>query len=128
MSTRHEGQSLLNAMLGKSGKVLPNTSPAGKDAIQQHTEAMKNDYAQLMQDMAVVKLDLESCVQDWCDYEGRVERFNKMLEEMGKMLDGAADDVKSTLAEKKMQCDKYKVQDSGLLILIACGIMLIAIW
>ncbi len=108
MSTRHKGQSLLNAVLSKAGKVLPNTSPAGSEAIQSETEEKKANYAQLLQDMSSGKHNLESCLQDWCNYEASVDKFERWMKEGEKMVDGAVD-PKATLPEKKMQLERCKV-------------------
>ena len=108
MSTRHKGQSLLNAALSKAGKVLPNTSPAGQETIHYQTEERKNSYTQLLQDMATGKQNLESCVHDWCNYETSVEKFGQWLKEAEKVVDGAMD-KKATLEEKRMQLERCKV-------------------
>ncbi|XP_033126145.1 nesprin-1-like [Anneissia japonica] len=108
LSTRHKGQSLLNAVTAKGERILPHSSDAGKIKIQTELDTCKQQYNDAIDECSKLKKELEHATQLWNTYLSCKEKLESWMVDVDKQVE-CLKELKSTIAEKKVKQDRTKV-------------------
>ncbi|XP_076442566.1 muscle-specific protein 300 kDa-like isoform X3 [Babylonia areolata] len=106
LATKMEGEPKVKNVITLAQKVLPFTAPQGRDVIIRDTEALRADWEAFIMALAKTKSDLESCMDQWRDFESWQEKCGGWMKEVEARLRDV--DLKSSLADKQAQLDKLK--------------------
>ncbi|KAK7104412.1 hypothetical protein V1264_019133 [Littorina saxatilis] len=106
LATKMEGEPKVKNVISLAQKVLPHTAPQGRDVVMRDTEALRADWEAFIMALAKTKSDLESCMDQWREFESWQEKCGGWLKEVeGRLRDI---DLKSALDDKQSQLDKLK--------------------
>ncbi|XP_025103982.1 nesprin-1-like isoform X4 [Pomacea canaliculata] len=106
LATKMEGEPKVKNVITLAQKILPNTAPQGREVIMRDADALRVDWEAFIMALAKTKSDLESCMDQWREFETWQERCGGWLKEVETRLREV--DLKSSLSEKQTQFDRLK--------------------
>ncbi|XP_066158002.1 muscle-specific protein 300 kDa isoform X10 [Euwallacea fornicatus] len=78
---REEGQSLVHATVNCGEKVLRNTRSDGRDAINDEIKEVQSDWERIVKKMSTVKVNLETALLQWADYDSSYNQLQQWISE-----------------------------------------------
>nr|KAG5692778.1 hypothetical protein BaRGS_009394 [Batillaria attramentaria] len=110
LATKMEGEPKVKNVISLAQKVLPHTAPQGRDVVTRDTEALRADWEAFIMALAKTKSDLESCMDQWREFETWQERCGGWMKEVeGKLRDV---DLRASLADKQAMLDRLRALQS----------------
>ncbi|ESO86156.1 hypothetical protein LOTGIDRAFT_167389 [Lottia gigantea] len=103
-----EGLQKVNHVCDLAERILPNTSMDGKKMVEEQVTDLTNNWDKLNSSISEVTAMLEGVQQRWHDYEEYFGSLVRWLAEKESLL-RSEPELKATLAEKKIQLDKYQM-------------------
>ncbi|KAL8590280.1 hypothetical protein ACOMHN_006396 [Nucella lapillus] len=107
LATKMEGEPKVQNVVSLAQNVLPKTAPQGRDVIVRDTQALRADWEAFMLALAKTKTDLESCMDQWKEFESYQDKCAHWLKDIEARLRDV--DLKAALPEKQIQLEKLKV-------------------
>ncbi|XP_076463750.1 muscle-specific protein 300 kDa-like isoform X7 [Babylonia areolata] len=106
LETKMEGEPKVQHVISLAQNVLPHTAPQGRDVIIRDSDALRNDWEAFMLALAKTKSDLESCMDQWKEFETWEGKCGGWLKEVEARLREV--DLRASLPEKQTQLEKLK--------------------
>ncbi|ERL91661.1 hypothetical protein D910_08989, partial [Dendroctonus ponderosae] len=78
---REVGQSLVHATVNGGEKVLRNTRSDGRDAINHEIKEVQTDWERIVKKMSTVKVNLETALLQWADYDSSYHQLQQWISE-----------------------------------------------
>ena len=88
--------------------MLPNTSPAGCVVVREQLDTYHEEFERLKAIMVDAKVEMESLLSSWINFDRAFEQFNIWLKETEVRVKSDSG-LKGDLAEKKAHLEKTKV-------------------
>lgn len=81
INRREDGQNLVHATVNCGEKVLRNTRSDGRDAINNEIKEVQNDWERIVKKMSTVKVNLETALLQWADYDSSYNQLQQWISE-----------------------------------------------
>ncbi|KAF7272974.1 hypothetical protein GWI33_014281 [Rhynchophorus ferrugineus] len=78
---REEGQNLVHATVNCGEKVIRNTRSDGRDTINKDIKEIQNDWERIVKKMSTVKVNLETALLQWADYDSSYNQLQQWITE-----------------------------------------------
>jgi nesprin-1 len=108
LRSKEVGFSKLNATVESGEKLYPNTASEGRETVRQELRGLKLEWENLYDELSTAQRKLETNLMQWTSIDdsfGQLEDWMKNVE--GQLSLELL--LKSTLEEKKVQLQSYKV-------------------
>lgn len=116
LQEREDGLQKLNALLEAGEKLIPNTGTEGREVIRQQNQSRKQKWETLFEDLSGCQRKLELALLQWVSFEDHNSQIDQWLKNVESQIEGNIP-LMSTLEEKKLQLQTYKVISSYLFII-----------
>ena len=86
---------------------MPQTAPPGRKQIERECDSLRHDWDKFITQITSTKSSLEESLLSWQQFDKSFDGLSKWLKETESQLTDYQ--MKSSLAEKKVQVEKFKV-------------------